>query len=290
MVEINFMVDTEGKPFEPVVTHSMGGSAFEEAALKALLRKGKFEPATLNGEPIVGSSTYRFTFKMTEAEGASRSFIRRYRRFSEALETGDKEQIDSALNELETQGSMNFYEDSYLNLARYNHAHLYGSEAEQMEFLHGALSYIDSEDDYLYFSDETGRDLLRMLLPLQLKTSHFAEAMDTYAIMEANGDSEGLASVEPVMETIRALEFDETAYALPIILNEQGSQQVKLYKHQMYFSEGDGDLDEASLRCDQKYIAFSIERDISYDIPAEWGRCTMQVLGDPSAHFDLVQH
>jgi TonB family protein len=50
LVSISFMVDTEGKPFDPMIVDSTGDEAFHEAALLA----SRFVPAKLSGEPIVG--------------------------------------------------------------------------------------------------------------------------------------------------------------------------------------------------------------------------------------------
>lgn len=79
-VIVNFMVDEQGKAFEPSVVDSMGNRAFEAAALDALA-ESSFKPATLSGKAIVGSETVRYRFVIEDRQNAARwNFVSRYRR------------------------------------------------------------------------------------------------------------------------------------------------------------------------------------------------------------------
>ena len=61
---MNFMVDTQGKPYEIEVTDAIGNEAFVKAALKAM-ENYRYDPATLNGEAIDAGYGQRFTFSLT---------------------------------------------------------------------------------------------------------------------------------------------------------------------------------------------------------------------------------
>jgi TonB family protein len=289
-VVLYFMVDAEGRAFDPVVADSIGSEVFQEVALEALSRT-RFEPARLNGEAIVGSSSYRFMFVLEGGtDSASELFAGQYRMFQRALRRDERERIEAALAALEDTGANNRYEQAYLSLARYNHAVKYGRTSEQLVHLTGALSGSSSPEDPVYLDEELIRELRRALLPLQLRNNHFPAALDTYALMEADGDDEAVAFFAEAIENARSIELDDTEYVIPIALDDSGSDWTRLYKHNIALTGGEGDLAEVKLRCEQQFIAFAVERDVSYAVPREWGECSMEVVGDPGAETFLLQH
>ena len=292
MVELNFMVDTEGQPFDMMVSSSYGPDSFIKSALRALERS-KFDPAVQNGEPIIGSMTYRYTFKIKgEAQGARRIFIRNYRDFNEEItkEVRNESEIDALLALLEKIGARNHYEEAYLNLARYNRAIFFEDELTQMKFLHGALSYSRREDDQVFFDEELIKSLRGSLLLLQLKNNYFAEAINTYSLLTAMEDSEAVSRYQSAINEVIALENSDQSYSLELQAEGDGTTVFYPYKHHMYFTGGAGNISEVQLWCDRKRVAFSVERDISYDLPAEWGSCWALLISDPGAVIELVQH
>ena len=289
LVRVDFMVDREGKAFDPVVADFTGSDKFHAAALEALLAS-RFEPARREGEPIVGSATILYRF---ELEGGSTSASERfsgvYRNFQRALRGEDESEIRSALEDLEAAGAQNHYEHAFLNLARYNVATRYGSDLDEMHHLWAALSNSASPSDPLYLDEALARELRRMLLPLQLRNNYFPYALDTYALMEASGDAEAVAFFADTIAKVRALEFDETEYPIVLTLDAAGTTSMRLFKHHVAVTGGMGEVAEARLHCEQQYVAFALERDVSYALPAEWGECSMQIIGDAGASFYLLQ-
>lgn len=139
MVEVHFMIDTEGRPFEIMVGDSMGDVSFHQESIKALT-KFRFHPVEFKGSPVVTSSTYVFTYKLGDNPGASRVFANLYRDLTQAIETGEQVLIEEALAKLDERGSRNHYEKVMLNLAYFDYARRYGTTRQQMDYLHGALS------------------------------------------------------------------------------------------------------------------------------------------------------
>jgi TonB family protein len=289
LVEITFMVGEDGKAFDPVISRYAGDEAFHDAALEALA-KAEFVPAMQSGEPIVGSARLRYEFTLTEASSsASKSFTSLFGRFQRALQGDDRKKIDDLLALLEREGAANHYENAFLNLARYNYAVRFGDEREQLEYLDGALSEQVSVDDPVYLEADVVRELRRALLQLQLRTNRFPEALDTYALMQADGDDEAVAFFAEAIEAVHAVESDGTQYLIPLSLNAGGSAWIDLYKHHFALTGGAGGLSEAKLRCEKQYVAFAVERDIAYDVPSEWGKCTLEIVGDADASLALLQ-
>jgi len=78
-VEVNFMVNPEGKPYEVTILDSMGHEDFRKEALKAVER-WEFQPATYQGNPIDAGMAMTLTFELEGgAAGARAPFVRRFR-------------------------------------------------------------------------------------------------------------------------------------------------------------------------------------------------------------------
>ena len=80
-------------------------------------------------------------------------------------------------------------------------------------------------------------------------------------------------------------------------LYEQAYLDLARYNFAARFGNADeqlgylrGALAEAKLRCEQKYAAFAVERDTSYEVPAAWGECSLEIVGDPGTKLLLLQH
>ena len=84
-VFVQFMVGTDGKPYEIEVVDSMGSRSFERAAVKSVER-WKYKPATYNGTPVDSSEITKIRFHIDPpAKGASANFISRYRQISKLI-------------------------------------------------------------------------------------------------------------------------------------------------------------------------------------------------------------
>ena len=95
-VVVNFMVDTNGKPYEPVIIDSTGQKDFENASVEALMRS-KYQPATLDGDPVDGSVFRRYHFFLANTDGAGTVFKSRYRNFTEKLGAGELDEAKALL-------------------------------------------------------------------------------------------------------------------------------------------------------------------------------------------------
>lgn len=296
VVHVNFMVDQDGKVFDAMVSRSTGSRSFDQAALRALNRT-RFEPARLDGVAIVGSASYKYVFTIPDNDGASTGFVRDYRKFQKALQKSEQEggkdelqkQID-ALQLRQKRGGSNHYENAFLNLAQYQFAERYGTALEQMQYLHGALSWSDSTDDPVYFDKQEVIEMRRSLLMLQLRNKYFGEAEDTYALLQESGDAEAEKLFGEAMQEAQRLKQDDREYGLPLVLEDDGSVWLRLFKHRIAFLVDEGRLDEVKLRCERNRVAFAVEAEAQYEIPKDWGRCSLQVMGTPQARFTLVQN
>lgn len=288
-VDLAFMVDKEGRAQQATIARALGRKEFEGAALTAL-QNIRFKPATLDGVPVEAAGSYRYYFTLDGTSTGTRRFMERYNAFRASLESGEAEQIDAALAALEAVGSSNHYEHAYLYFARFNRAQSLGSEREQMEYLHGALSFADTAEDHIFIPEAAQPGMWRALLTLQAKNQFFAEALDTWSIMQATQDEEGLAMFPRVIEAIDQVKRDGTEFAIPFTLPESGFLWHSLFKRGFYISAGEGNVVEMALYCDTSYTVLPLDRDVDYQLPESWGTCEARISGDAGASFYLVQH
>jgi TonB family protein len=94
-VQLGFMVDSAGKPFEVTVEDSNGDKVFEEAAVKAL-EEATFEPGQLNGKTVESSSQLKIVFSLQGGQsGAFATFVSNYRSLMRAIKANNRAAGDS---------------------------------------------------------------------------------------------------------------------------------------------------------------------------------------------------
>src|SRR5439155_19408386 len=91
-VELAFMVDTSGKPFEVTVIRSTGNPTFEKVAMKSM-EHSTFEPGKLNGAPVESGLEMKYMFsdpRYQQSAGATTAFIKAYKALIAAVASGDR--------------------------------------------------------------------------------------------------------------------------------------------------------------------------------------------------------
>ena len=289
-VVVNYMVDTEGKVFEPTVVGSTGSKRFERAAIEAI-SESTFKPANLDGKPVVGSGYFRFSFIMNnEVAGTTASFASSYRRLTDAIRDGDKEKADKDFARIEKRFSLNHYERAYIDFAKASYAEYFGNKLGQMNHLRNALLFEGNYDDGKEFLPEDLTRLARtQLYVLEVENKHYADALGTFYRIYRNYGEDAVAPFKSSRQQILALKDDNTAYAIDSVLDDNGYFSIRLHKQGIAIREATGDINEFKLRCEKKYVFFAYEKGKEYKIPKSWGPCSLQVLGQANTTFQLVQ-
>lgn len=289
-VVLNFMVDIEGRPFEPTVVGSVGSDKFERAAIRALLRSD-FQPATLSGKPVEGSSYFKFVFVLSgNNSSTSSSFNNDFEEAIALLEAGSREEAERLIQSMEEDGAKNLYEAAHLNLAKFQYSSKYGTKLQQMEFLEQALSFENYDariEKRRYLPPESAREARRRLFLLQIENNRYGEALATYENILEDGDEEGAEAFESAQIEILALKSNDTPYQVTGETDTNGSWYIDLHKRSFHLDNNGSKIDEFKLLCDKKYVFFAFEAGNQYQIPQSWGACHLRVLGSPNASFVL---
>jgi TonB family protein len=110
-VQVSFVISPDGTTQDLLVEDSSGSGQFERAALAAM-KRWRYKPATLAGEPVQQCHTrvaMVFALKQ-EKRGASARFIARFKAATRQGAEGDLESLKSSIDKLAPR---NLYEDAY---------------------------------------------------------------------------------------------------------------------------------------------------------------------------------
>jgi len=104
-VEVNFMVDPNGKPYDITVADSSQNPHFEKEAIRAV-EKFSFEPAQLGATKMDSGAAHRVTFELVDRhgkrnKGARRKFVTIFRKFEDAILNSDQTKAGTLLEKLE---------------------------------------------------------------------------------------------------------------------------------------------------------------------------------------------
>src|SRR5688572_21773340 len=178
-VMLSFVVTETGEVEEAMIEDSSGVEAFEQAALDAI-RRWRYTPATVNGEPVAQSMVKtRITFALEgPAIGVTPAFRSKYLAIRRLLDAGDYAGAEPLLTELEFGGRKNLYEDALFWALKYGYLEgaQSGDAAEKRRALELALGH---QDDSL-LPAETFIAAAQRLYVLQVQAVDFSAARATF--------------------------------------------------------------------------------------------------------------
>ena len=285
-VELGFMVDPQGKPFEITVIRSTGNKIFDDTARKAVAQS-TFEPGTLDGKPIESGFEMKYKFsnpQMRGNVGASPAFVRDYKALMSAISSGDRAAADADLSRLKIS---NLYEDAYFGLATFLYAQKWGNEAQQMEGLRRAIA---EEDVAHYLPKDMFQSALLERLKLEVKTHDYADVMKTWTRLQKMAvDQDTQARILPLIEQLKKLRTDDSQYEMAGQMPE-GEWFVHLFKRHFQAIVSDGFIEQVKLRCDKRYVYFNFDPKLAYEVANADGNCSAEFEGARGTKFKLVQY
>lgn len=290
MVELNFMVDSSGNIFEPIVERSTRVS-FEAAALKAVA-KYKYSPATLDGKPIESAQTIRILFQIqNDTDQVSIKFARNYKKFNKlfAQEPVDKKRLSSLIKNMESAGYLTPYAYAYLNLSKYRYSTKFGDKADQIEAIRRLLLFEGKAGEKGKFLDEDMRiNLRRNLVKLGIESQHYGGALNAFdRLLEIDSEAETIFG--NALDQIDEIYRSDKPVAVDIEVPDRGYNLTYLFKKNFSILDVVGQISGLKLRCRNKFAELEFNSDAEYQVPDSWGKCHVQILGTPKTAAKLVQ-
>lgn len=280
-VKVSVMVDPKGKPFEVGVVESTGNPVFERAALDSM-QHTSFEPATLNGTPIEGIFELRYSFtNPVPTHGAQPQFVAAFKAFEAAIKANDRAAADAAGRRLNIT---NLYESAYYGIAEYHYASLWGNEADQEM----ALSHALGAADHLPLPQR--RSALLENLKLQLKRHDFAQVLQMSSQLRKTGiDKDTEAQLQSAVDNVQRLQKEPGSYTMSGTVPDLGAWSVWLFKRTFSASVSTGVISQIKLKCARRYVSFTFDPSLQYNVPESYGSCRLVLEGTPGTELTLTQ-
>jgi TonB family protein len=281
-VNVNFMVDPKGKPYEFTVIDSLGGVVFEKAAVESMANL-RFEPASINGMPVDSAMTLKLSFSLQNAP--RHAYLKTYDTFAQAVTKGDKSAADSVMRELQPR---NLQEDVYYGFAQYLYAQAWGGEAQQLAGLRRALAY-EHEQKLFRLPKAMSILALREMMRLQITEQDYAGALTTWdALKKTDIDEKVRAETQVVIDKIERFRVDDRSFSVNGRIDDR-SWIFDLFKRRFRFKVTEGRIVEIKLRCERDYVFFRFDPEIEYKVTDKAGKCSIEAIGDTGTKFAFIQ-
>lgn len=286
-VELETMVDRDGRPYEIVVVDSVGHHTFRTAAIRSL-KKTTFEPAEYLGEKVDGVHRFRVSFEIHSGappyfETFRTSFMETVREIEEGGQTASLKRLEKLRDRTKT-----LHEDLMYRTARFYYEQKWGTPAEQLISLNKAIGYRvtpGSMDARLF------EQLLWSKLDLEIELGHYGESLRTITVLERleGIDDSHRASLVNYKKSIKDLRATDTTFGVPGALNEEGKWKYVLLRNQFSVTDVEGVIYEFQLYCQRDLVRFKFEPEMKYSLDGTNGTCSVWTIGKPNTEFTLLQ-
>ena len=261
------------------------------------IRKWRYEPATMEGEPIEQCHTkVRIAFSMDQPSrdrGARQRFVTEFKRANKLLQDEKIEEARIAIDNIHDQSVATLYESSRLWILRSMLQEKEGDTLGQLESLKRSIS---GDGEYVESSIYVG--VMLKILELEMKFQRYADALESIKILDdLDLDEEMAVQVRRVGNQIEELKTADQALAIEGELGEAreehhgaGMWWHTLLRRTAGVEAVTGSLEQVEFRCEWRRIKAKPEKDRAWRVPPEWGNCTIYVFGEPGSTFQLFEY
>lgn len=298
VVELVFMVDKTGQPIEIEVLRS-SQLFFEPAAINTIASY-QYRPARLNADPVESRQVARIEFDhskianmrgFTKPMNAPEGYMSLYNRLRKELdkESPNQPKAMSALNKIHRLRYKTFFTAVHTQLARYYFAVEFGSKEQQLEPLLKVMMFEDVEWAGIRALDEETKKTIQLaILKLMLDLGHNAEMLEKYNIFTVS-NSEISEVFSDYVQKIEHIQKGNSVVERKITLQTNGKTFLSLLKKSFVIELMSGRIEDFLLRCERHFARFEYQADAQYEIPATWGKCEIQLNGEPETVASVLQ-
>lgn len=285
-VQLNFMVDTQGTPYDITVIDSSNEGDFERHAIKAA-EKWEYQPAEFDGTAIDAGETMFVTFALQGQTGAGRTFVRRYRSITKLIEKKDRAGVDSELEKMSAM-SRNLYEEAYFHLVQYNYHLNWGQDPQMMYDAISRASTMDQGRGFL--PDDVLTSLLLTKLSLELAQNKLADArLTVVSLQKRKLDADQRSRLAGVTEDIDQVRQSAASFSVAGTIPESNRGTQLLLQNKFSVNYSSGDIAELRLHCDRGYVGFVYKPDVMFSVRDDWSDCRLILIGTPGTEYRLLQ-
>ena len=293
-VHVGYCIDESGNTQNVTVIDSVGRTRFDEAAV-ATVRKWKFEPALVDGEPSWQSRNDAYiTFAIEGGNrGAASRFARQFHKLGKLIDERKMAEADELFWRVHDTYELSLYELAKLWAQRVRYEAVSGDMYRMDMALHRATAskgeWID-EDSYIRLLG------IRAKVEVQLGKYHAARRSYRALVNAAGKESDEAQALKPVMERLRELIASGNVLRVSAEIRKRGeciycdsSWHFIPVRSDFTIANISGRLDAIEMRCDHKRYRSAVAELVEWKIPEAWGTCHVQFYGDPGTTFDVLQ-
>ncbi len=289
-VRVNFVVSPDGRATDPIILDSVGGAAFERAALDTV-EAWNFEA----GEVEIPSNSVEMRFKLRQgSELANRNFLRRYRSIMTHVVEEEAELARRQLDRAVEIGGWNLYEEAMLNLMAGRVEGLEGDTLEKLEYYLRAEAMATRQA----IDGESRRRALSRIFEMQHDFGQYGSALQTMARLKAEDGSESaVEALNPRLEELQAaLASSDPLTVMGTLFTPCNCDEGRpLWYYQparseFSFANVGGNVESFEARCGASRLSGDVEAGSRWTLPDDPARCEIFVFGADGASFEILEH
>ena len=285
-VRLSFVIKEDGSVDLPIIEDSSGIKSFEKEAIKAL-KNWTFDPATRNGKTIEQcKNSVQLDFKMNKTvKGASRRFVREYRKILQLINDKQLAEAKLALDEFAEMPRQNFYEDKYFFSVQASYFQAKGNNREELANLKKLIptgkGYLP-KDSYVYS--------ITRAFQLALLNNELSSTLYFYdKLKQFDDDNEYIETLIPYIEKINSLIDSPAPIFVTAQINKRKHWNHYLARNSFTFANIEGELNSVDIRCDNHFSTYALDNEKTWSIPESWGKCQIFVKGKQGVKFNLIE-
>lgn len=292
-VQLSYVVTETGEVIDPVVEASSGSPAFERAAMRTV--KGwSYEPATWNGDAIQQCQTkVMISFAIEGSEiTVSRRFHKRYRKIDRLIMNNEVDKAGELLDQTFDEFNMTLAESAWLWALRARHAAVVGDDEMQLKAIRKATAgsgrWIDPK---LY------PKLLYVRSVMEFEKQNLPDALDAYdKLVKLDSEIPELENLRPHVDKVREVIASDSLISVGATIDAvQDCDDCPTNWHydplrrKFRLADINGELGDLELRCAWRRIVDKARPGKTWELPEDWGNCSIIVFGEPGATFTLYE-
>ncbi len=292
-VHITYCIDETGDIKNVSVLDSVGNERFDKAAIETV-QNWEYEPASQDGKPVWQSRNNVLISFALEGEGlgASKKFIRKFRRIGMYIEDGNLQEADDLFWTVYNTYDLNMYELAKLWAQRVRYEATVGDLYKLDMALHRATaSHGEWIDKRSYIRLLTFRTQVELQIGKYDAAKHsFNDLVDI-----TKEDAEEVLALRPSFERLQEMITGNQILKVYAEVRSRGdcafcddSWDFTPVRDDFTFANIQGNLNSIDMRCDNKRFESDILELVEWHIPEKWGKCHVQVYGEPGTTFEVL--
>ena len=292
-VRVAYCIDESGETQNVSILDSVGGAKFDKAAL-ATVKEWKFEPALIDGEPSWQSRNQVYiSFALSgDNKGASKRFASQFKKLGKLIDKKELEEADELFWHVHDNYDLSLYELSKLWAQRVRYEGMTGDLYRLDMALHRATA---SKGEWI--DRRSYIRLLKLRAQVEVNIGQYAAAIEAFEeLADAAGeDSEEVKALRPVIDKLRDLIGGDQVLRIPAKVRTRNecnscnnSWTFTPVRNAFALTSIAGKLTSVELRCDHKRFESEVSDLVEWNIPDDWGSCSVNIYGDPGTTFDVL--